>query len=97
LGGTRVMRYAGEDDALEDALRLSRAMTLKCALAELPAGGGKAVIIERRGFKRRAALEVFGAVVETLGGRLHAGPDIALGPADLEAIGRGTSHVAREN
>ena len=97
LGGVRLLRYRTEDDALEDALLLSRAMTLKCALAELPAGGGKAVILERPGFKRGAAFEAFGHVVEALGGRFHTGPDVGIQAADLEGIGRGTSHVAREN
>jgi leucine dehydrogenase len=96
LGGVRVLRYRREDDALEDALRLSRAMTLKTALADLPAGGGKAVILAHPGLRRRAAFAAFGRLVEGLRGRFHAGPDVGIRPEDLEAIGRETSHVARE-
>jgi leucine dehydrogenase len=72
-------------------------MTLKCALAELPAGGGKAVLIDHPGLARRAAFEAFGRLVESLGGRFSTGPDVGVRAADLDAIGRGTSHVAREN
>ena len=95
LGGVRVMRYAREQDALADTLRLSRAMTLKCALAELPAGGGKAVLVDHAGLARRAAFEAFGRLVESLGGRFSTGPDVGIRAADLEAIARSTSHVAR--
>ena len=96
LGGVRIMRYPSEALAFEDALRLSRAMTLKTALADLPAGGGKAVILDRPGLRRRAAFEAFGRVVEGMQGRFHTGPDVGVRPADLEAIARSTSHVARE-
>jgi leucine dehydrogenase len=96
LGGVRLLRYRDESDALEDALRLSRAMTLKTALAGLPAGGGKAVILDRPGLRRRAAVEAFGRVVERMGGRFHTGPDVGIRAADLEAIGRATRHVSRE-
>ncbi len=52
LGGIRIWPYPAEEDALKDALRLSRAMTYKAALAELPCGGGKAVVIAHRGLQR---------------------------------------------
>jgi glutamate dehydrogenase/leucine dehydrogenase len=96
LGGVRLLRYQSEEHAFEDALRLSRAMTLKTALADLPAGGGKAVILDHPRIKRRAAFEAFGRMVEGLRGRFHTGPDVGIRAADLEAIGRWTSHVARE-
>lgn len=96
LGGVRLLRYPSEPRAFEDALRLSRAMTLKTALAELPAGGGKAVILDHPRLKRAAAFEAFGRIVEGLGGRFHTGPDVGIRAADLEAVGRATSHVSRE-
>jgi leucine dehydrogenase len=96
LGGVRVLRYRDEREALEDALRLARAMTLKTALAELPAGGGKAVIVEHRGLRRRAAFEAFGGLVERMGGCFHTGPDVGIRAADLDAMARVTRHVARE-
>ena len=94
VGGVRLWRYASEEEALTDALRLSRAMTYKAALAELPCGGGKAVIIHNAGLKRAAAFEAYGRVVESLGGRFFTGPDVGITPADLAAIGRATRHVA---
>jgi leucine dehydrogenase len=97
LGGTRIMKYAREEDALADALRLSRAMTCKAALAELPAGGGKGVIMDHDGLDRDAAFEAYGRAVESLRGRFYTGPDVGLLSADLRAIGRATRYVACES
>jgi len=97
LGGVRLMRYRGEADALADVLRLSRAMTYKCGLAELPAGGGKAVLLDSSALKRRRAFEAYGRIVQGLGGRFYTGGDIGIRPADLEAVGRATEWVARES
>lgn len=96
LGGVRIFRYRRERDALEDALRLSRAMTYKCAAAELPAGGGKAVILDRAGLRRTRAFEAYGRVVESLGGRFFTGGDVGIRPRDLTVVRRTTSHVACE-
>lgn len=93
LGGTRVWRYAREEDALADALKLSRAMTYKAALAELPCGGGKCVILEREGWERADAFEAYERLVESLGGRFFTGPDVGIRDADLVAMGRATRHV----
>ncbi len=94
VGGVRLWRYASEDEALTDVLRLSRAMTYKAALAELPCGGGKAVIIAHPELQRDPAFEAYGGVVESLGGRFFTGPDVGIIPADLAAIARATHHVA---
>ena len=45
FGGTRMMLYENEEAALQDCLKLSRAMTYKNAAAGINFGGGKAVII----------------------------------------------------
>ena len=97
LGGTRLWRYATEEEALADALRLSRAMTYKAALAELPCGGGKAVILDHPGLKRAEAFEAYGRLVGSLRGRFYTGTDVGVTPEDLAAVGRGTSHVAGES
>ena len=97
FGGVRIMAYRREADALADALRLSRGMTYKCALAELPAGGGKAVILDHAGLARDSAFEAYGRVVESLGGRFFTGGDVGIRPADLAAVGRATSYVANES
>jgi len=93
LGGTRLWRYESEDQALADALKLSRAMTYKAALAELSCGGGKTVILEHDGLKRAEAFEAYGSLVESLGGRFFTGPDVGIIDDDLVAMGRATRHV----
>jgi leucine dehydrogenase len=97
LGGVRIWRYANESEALADALRLSRAMTYKASLAELPAGGGKAVIMLHDGLDRTAAFEALGRVVESLRGRFFTGVDVGTTADDIGAIGRMTRYVACES
>ncbi len=97
LGGVRIWQYDNDADALDDALRLSRAMTYKAALAELPCGGGKAVIVQHSGLKRAEAFEAFGQLVQSLRGRFFTGPDVGIVPDDLKAIGRATRYVACES
>ncbi len=97
LGGIRIWPYKTEDEALADALRLSRAMTYKASLAELPCGGGKAVLLLHDGLKRAAAFEAFGAIVESLRGRFFTGQDVGIIEGDLAAVGRATGYVACES
>lgn len=97
FGGVRIMRYRREQDALDDALRLSRGMTYKCALAELPAGGGKAVLLDHPKLARDAAFEAYGRIVESLGGRFFTGGDVGIHPGDLANVRRATSYVACES
>jgi leucine dehydrogenase len=97
LGGIRLWTYATEQEALADAMRLARAMTLKAALAELPAGGGKTVLLDHPGLRREEAFEALGWLIESLGGRYLSGPDVGVGAADLDAVGRRTRHVALES
>ncbi|MDY7085829.1 MAG: Glu/Leu/Phe/Val dehydrogenase dimerization domain-containing protein [Actinomycetota bacterium] len=92
LGGCRFKPYADWRDGLADALRLSTAMTAKCALAGLPNGGGKTVIVGDRS-RREAALHDVGTVIEELGGSYATGPDVGTGPDDMMTIGARTSHV----
>jgi leucine dehydrogenase len=96
FGGVRIRPYANDTEALEDALRLSRAMTYKASLAGLPCGGGKTVLIEHPGLRREAAFESFGALVESLGGRYFCARDVGIQDADLTAMARATRFVARD-
>ncbi len=96
-GGIRLWSYATAAEAREDALRLSRAMTYKTALAELPAGGGKTVLIEHAGLDRAAAFERLGEIIESLGGRYYAGPDVGVTLADLAAARRSSRYIADES
>lgn len=95
-GGCRVWPYASEAAALRDALRLSRAMTYKLALVELPAGGAKAVVIGDPHHKSEALLAAIGRAVDRLGGRFIVAADVGTDAADLATIGRSTMWVSRD-
>lgn len=93
-GGTRFWRYANADDAMRDALRLSRGMSYKNAMAGLPMGGGKAVILAGAdGRKTPEMLAAFGRAVERLEGRYVTAEDVGMSEADMVAIGHETRHV----
>ena len=95
VGGTRFWNYASEEDALTDALRLSRGMTYKTALPGLPLGGGKSIIIgDNRTTNRDALFHAHGRFVETLGGRYITAEDVGTRPADMEIVRLETRHVA---
>ncbi len=95
LGGCRMWPYADEAEALTDVLRLSRGMTYKSALADLPYGGGKSVIIgDPRADKSEALFRAMGRFVESLGGRYIIAEDVGMSVADIETMGRETAHVA---
>jgi leucine dehydrogenase len=95
LGGTRIMRYADDDAALTDVLRLARGMTYKCAAANIPLGGGKSVIVEPRqhDYNRTELLRAHGRAVESLGGRYVTSVDIGTGPEDMVIVRETTTHV----
>jgi leucine dehydrogenase len=94
VGGTRFWNYASEDDAIIDALRLSRGMTYKCAAAGVPLGGGKSIIIGGNEIPDREKLfRAHGRAVEQLGGRYITAEDVGTSPADMEVIARETSYV----
>ncbi|MEV0895525.1 Glu/Leu/Phe/Val dehydrogenase dimerization domain-containing protein [Actinoplanes sp. NPDC049802] len=95
VGGCRLSVYADWRDGLEDALRLSAAMTAKAALAGLPNGGGKTVVALPPGVvpDRRAVLHDVADVIESLGGDYATGPDVGTGPDDMVTIGERTRHV----
>ncbi|HEV3470769.1 MAG TPA: Glu/Leu/Phe/Val dehydrogenase dimerization domain-containing protein [Pyrinomonadaceae bacterium] len=95
VGGTRFWHYASEEEAVTDALRLARGMTYKNALAGLPLGGGKSVIIgDNRTPEREAIFRAHGRFVEHLGGRYITAEDVGTSPEDMEFIRRETNHVA---
>ena len=103
-GGCRMWPYPDSAAALRDALRLSKAMSYKMALAELPAGGAKSVIIgDPETDKSAAMLQAMAEAVQRLGGRYVIGQDVGTTTADLEAmkahthfvhVGRGSSTAA---
>jgi leucine dehydrogenase len=87
--------YASEEDALFDVLRLSRGMTYKSALAGLPFGGGKSVIMGNpRADKTPALLEAMGDFIHSLGGRYVAAEDSGTRVADIAVMAKRTPHVS---
>jgi leucine dehydrogenase len=95
LGGCRVWSYATEADAVTDALRLSRGMSYKAALAGLALGGGKAVILTAPDRpKTPAMMRAMGRAVDRLGGRYITAEDVGSTVADMDEVARGTPHVA---
>ena len=94
-GGVRFWHYAEPGEAVRDALRLSRGMSFKNAMAGLPLGGGKAVILANEGrSKTPEMLTAYGRAVEGLGGRYVTAEDVGMSVADMVALSKETSHVA---
>ena len=95
VGGTRFWNYASEEEALTDALRLSRGMTYKNALPGLPLGGGKSIIIgDNKTTSREALFRAHGRFVDSLGGLYITAEDVGTSPADMEIVRQETRHVA---
>lgn len=95
-GGTRMKVYGTSGEALDDAMRLSAAMTRKLAVAGLPFGGGKAVIAVPElpaGEPRRALFLRYGELVASLGGTYRTSSDMNTGEADMDVIGERTEYV----
>lgn len=91
LGGCRMIPYASTEEALHDALRLSKGMTYKCSLADVDYGGGKAVIIgDPRVDKTPELFRALGRFIGGLGGRFFTGTDMGTVPEDFV-------HAARES
>ena len=94
LGGVRMWNYESVDQALEDALRLSRGMTYKAAVAGLNLGGGKAVILANpKTDKTESLFRAFGTFVETLNGRYITAEDVGTDVNDMEYIFMETGNV----
>lgn len=95
VGGTRYWSYKTEDDALTDALRLARGMTYKNALAGLPFGGGKSIIIRNGEARNREQLfRAHGRMVNSLAGKYFTAEDVGTSPADMEFILKESKYVA---
>ena len=95
-GGVRFWHYADSDRAITDALRLSRGMSYKNAMAGLPLGGGKGVVLAANAGDTisDAQLEAFGAAVESLGGRYVTAEDVGMSEASMKVIATKTRHVS---
>jgi len=95
-GGIRRWPYESLEAAMGDVVALARAMTNKCALAGIPAGGGKAVIVDQPGLDREAVYRMVGRAVDQLGGTFFTGPDVNTTAEDLRWVAEETPHVATD-
>ena len=94
-GGTRFWHYPEPKDAMRDALRLSRGMSYKNAMAGLPMGGGKAVILAGEDKQKTPELlAAFGDAVDALGGQYVTAEDVGISEQDMVAVSQRTKHVS---
>jgi len=94
-GGTRFWHYENRETAVTDALRLSRGMSYKNAMAGLALGGGKAVILaDRDRIKSPEMLAAFGRMIDSVGGRYVTAEDVGMSTADMTQIAKQTKYVS---
>lgn len=94
FGATRLWSYSSKKDALRDSLRLSRLMSYKSAMAGLPYGGAKAVIIKPKGsFSRKKLLKAYSDELNKLNGFFVTGTDVGLSVSDLEYMKKYTKYL----
>jgi leucine dehydrogenase len=93
FGGIRIRRYATEDDALDDALALARAMSRKAVMAGIPGGGAKSVLMEPDR-DRAGAVARLGEFIESLSGRYYCGGDLGFTDEDGRVLREATRYVA---
>lgn len=95
VGGTRFWHYENDELAIKDLLRLARGMTYKNALAGIPFGGGKSIILRNeKPIDREQLFRAHGRFVDTFGGRYVTAEDVGTSPADMEFVRIETKHVA---
>lgn len=95
VGGTRFWKYASDDDAIQDLLRLARGMTYKNALAGLPLGGGKSIVLRPDGeLDREKIFRAHGRFVDAFGGTYITAEDVGTNPHDVAIIRQETKHAA---
>ena len=98
LGGCRCIEYPSDTAAIDDAIRLAKGMSYKAALAKVPQGGGKAVIIKpTEPFNRAALYKAFGRFINELGGRYITAVDSGTTLSDMDEVARITPHVSGSN
>lgn len=93
LGGTRFQSYSSKEAALGDVLNLSKAMSYKCAMAGLPFGGAKGVVINTPNMDKNAAFQRYAEIVEELRGLFKTGTDVGIYDTDVVHMAQFTSHM----
>lgn len=95
IGGTRHWHYANDDEGMRDALRLSRAMTYKCAIAGVPFGGGKGVLLapQQNAIKTEEYLMSYTKALTMLNAPFYTGEDVGLNERDIEILEAHSEHI----
>jgi leucine dehydrogenase len=96
FGGIRTLSYKTHSSAVNDAVRLAQAMSYKAAVADLPAGGGKIVVIKTDNMDREKAFRALGRAIENFGGHYFTGLDVGTTREDLVQISKETRYVAKD-
>ena len=95
VGGTRFWKYESDEAAIKDLLRLARGMTYKNALAGIPFGGGKSIVLRPEAtIDREQIFRAHGRFVESFGGRYITAEDVGTNPDDMAIVRRETKRVA---
>lgn len=95
VGGTRFWKYDNDEAAIKDLLRLARGMTYKNALAGLPLGGGKSIVLRPDGeIDREKIFRLHGRFVDTFGGAYITAEDVGTNPDDMAIVRQETKHAA---
>ena len=95
VGGTRFWKYENDEAAIKDLLRLARGMTYKNALAGIPFGGGKSIVLRPDGdIDREKIFRAHGRFVNTFGGQYITAEDVGTNPDDMAIVRQETKHVA---
>jgi leucine dehydrogenase len=95
VGGTRYFHYENDMDALEDVLRLSHSMSYKSALAGVPFGGAKCVIIAPKNQEKKSKefLHAYGKVLQAYDKKFYTGEDVGMSQEDIETIAEVTPNI----
>lgn len=94
IGGTRILTYGSKEEALKDALNLSRGMTYKCLLSNVPYGGGKGVIfVDPKKVDVRTVLSEYAKKVNELKGEFYTGEDVGMSAEGVEILGEKSQYI----
>lgn len=94
LGATRFLHYDNEEAGLKDSLRLAKCMAYKCALAGLPYGGAKGVIMaDAKMTKNSKLIQAYAKIVSTFNGKFYTGQDVGMSSADVKLMAQNTKFV----
>ena len=95
LGGCRFISYNSDEEAIDDVIRLARGMSYKAAIANVPQGGGKAVLLRpMQPFDRQELFQAFGGFIQDLGGRYITAVDSGSLISDMDEVATKTAYVS---